>query len=470
MSIPLPDIDIDALTTLEQARDALGKVMNFVEHLLKQDQEREKEILQLRKEIARLKGQPKKPRFSSSEKHNQKQSSVTSLLSEKHVWHKRRKGKIPIDRDVQLTEVDHCTCGSREFRMLRTFRKIVQGMIVARNNVCYHGRERQCIHCGKTYKSIIPEELKGVSFDPILRSLISFFKYGCRMTQPLILRMLTGCGIAISKGAINTILLANGAALHSAYYSLKTKGFAKSRYLSSDATGAKRKERTGKIRNQYVQIIANKLLSVFTVTKYYNAKTLKRLLGVIGRKKPFVSDDGSPNGESLWIRVKQLCWVHEIRHYKKLFPVFTSYRKQQQDILRQWRAFYHLAKQYGHDPTKRRRKRIECLFDTITSQTTSYQPLDKQLCLTRKKRSRLLTFLDYPFLPIHNNQCEQDIREFVIQRNISHETKSTAGDRSLERHLSIIQTAQKQGLDVFSTLHGLLTGQLSPAILTVHIS
>ena len=79
-------------------------------------------------------------------------------------------------------------------------------------------------------------------------------------------------------------------------------------------------------------------------------------------------------------------------------------------------------------------------------------------------------FLDFPYIPIHNNQCEQDLRQFVIIRKISGETKSTKGDRSIARHLSVIQTAQKQGLDVFATLHGLLTGQLSPAVLTTNIS
>ena len=57
----------------------------------------------------------------------------------------------------------------------------------------------------------------------------------------------------------------------------------------------------------------------------------------------------------------------------------------------------------------------------------------------------------------------------MIIRKISGETKSVRGDKSLERHLSIIQTAQKQGLNVFKTLHGLLTNQLSPAVLTANI-
>jgi hypothetical protein len=50
-------------------------------------------------------------------------------------------------------------------------------------------------------------------------------------------------------------------------------------------------------------------------------------------------------------------------------------------------------------------------------------------------------------------------------RVISRETKSTAGDRSLERHLSIIQTAKKQGLNVFDTVYGLLNDTVPPSVL-----
>ena len=189
-------------------------------------------------------------------------------------------------------------------------------------------------------------------------------------------------------------------------------------------------------------------------------------------EKPFVSDDGSPNGECLKCKNKQLCWVHEIRHYKKLFPFFNSHQELQRNILEQWQQFYHLSKHFCESPPEVREKKkqeIQNLFDQITAQTTGYDLLDKQLSLTRRKKERLLLFLDHPELPIHNNQCEQDIRQFVIIRKISGETKSVRGDRSIERHLSVIQTAQKQGLNVFQTLHGLLAGTLSPEILTANI-
>ncbi len=202
-------------------------------------------------------------------------------------------------------------------------------------------------------------------------------------------------------------------------------------------------------------------------------KTLNTVLGSAGGKKPLVSDDGSPNGDGCKCRIKQLCWVHEIRHYQKLFPFFTGQKYWQKKILYQWRKFYHLAKHYADAPPleqKKQREQIEALFKKITTQMTGYDLLDKQLRITGKKKIRLLTFLDHPYLPIHNNQCELDLRSFVIIRKISGGTKSLAGDKSIARHLSVIQTAQKQGLDVYKTLHGLLTGTLSPSILTENIS
>lgn len=459
----LPDINSESITTLTEARNAIEKLLQAYVSL-----QHENELL--RAEITRLKGQPKKPQFSPSK---QKAFGMSLKLNQEDKnWHKgTKRGTLPIDSHVNLPEETICSCGSSDFKSLRTHAKIIQGMLFQRNNVSCHGRDKQCLNCGKIYKTQIPDSIKGVSFDPNLRSLISYLKYACRMTHPLLLRMLTGFGIKISSGEVSEILLKNGHKLAPTYQELKLTGFNQSAYLQSDSTGSKRKEKTtGKIRNQYIQVMSNKLLSIFAITKHYNIKTLHNLLTKRGRDKPFISDDGSPNGDGLHCKAKQLCFVHEIRHYQKLFPFFNPHQKLQQEILSQWSSFYHLAKEYGRDPTGEKRQAVEVSFDQITSQVTGYDLLDKQLKLTRKKRSRLLTFLDYPFLPIHNNQCEIDLREFVIQRKISGETKSVAGDRSLERHLSIIQTAQKQGLEIFQTLHGLLTGQLSPAILTANIS
>lgn len=461
----LPFIDLEKIENLAQAK-------NVIEQLLSLYSKQQEEIALLRTEINRLKGQPKKPIFPFSDKG--KSASVTGFLKEKGSWHKTsKKGRVAIDRDEQLEEVVQCTCGNTTFKTLRTTQKIIQGLYFKRDNVAYHGRVKECTSCSKTYKSHLSQELAKISFSPELSSFLSFFKYSCRVTQPLILRTLQGMGIQISSGQVSNLLMENGGKLMKADQELRTAGIKNSPHLQSDASGAKRKDKkTGRVINQYVQIVSNKLLSIFSITKHYNAKTLNRLLTKAGRNKLFVSDDGSPNGDSLEVKLKQLCVVHEIRHYKKLFPFFNNHQKEQKQILKQWQVFYHLAKHYKDAPPNQRvakREEIEKLFDQITSQITAYEDLDKQLRLTKKKKERLLLFLSHPELPIHNNQCEQDIRQFVIIRKISGATKSFRGDKSLARHLSVIQTAQKQGLDVYKTLHGLLTGTLSPAILTANI-
>lgn len=462
----LPIIHLDKIKTLKQAINVIAQLLSVQQTLVER-------LTQVEAENAKLKGQPKKPSFGGQQKGG-RSVAVTKLLKEKGTWHKSsKKGTIPIDREVILEEVTECECGNSEFQTVKSTTKIVQGIIFLRDNVLYRGRVKACTKCGKRYRSIIPGSVKGISFSPAFASFVSFWHYGCRVTIPLLLRTVRGLGMHISSGQISRILLHNGRKLTAADRELRTNGIKQSPYLGSDATGSKRRDRqTGKTINQYVQIVNNTLLSIFSITRHYNSKTLSRLLTREGRKKSLVSDDGSPNGECLKCKGKQLCCVHEIRHYQKLFPFFNPYQPLQKKILGQWQRFYHLAKHYAEAPPEKqqkKRKQIEKLFDTITTQTTGYDLVDKQLRLTRAKKDRLLYFLDHPEMPIHNNQCEQDLREFVIIRKISGGTKSYRGDKSLARHLSVIQTAQKQGLDVYQTLNGLLTGTLSPAVLTVNI-
>lgn len=475
MKIELPEINFAAIGD----RLLVGKIhqlLNTIEGLLKQIGTLTKQLEEAQQEIARLKGQSKKPHFDakSTGKEKKPSCSITAFLTkgmQKKQWHKSsRKKELPIDTHVPVAEVEICTCGSQEFRSVRTETKIVQGMVIRRNNVAYHGRTKRCITCGRIYKPAFPAASKGLLFDSTIQTLISHLKFDGRFSHLLLHRFFTAFEVEISYGEITQILKRNSKKLIPSFLHLRVVGIKKGKYNQTDATGSKRMLKDGRIINQYLQVVGHKFLSIFKITRKYNAQELNQLLGKAGQKKPLLSDDGSPNN-ACRCGGQQLCWVHEIRLYKKLFPYFTGYQALHTHILLQWRKFYHMAKAYGVDPpttaTEKARKDIETLFDTITAQETGYADLDKQLKLTKKKRHKLLFFLDHPYIPIQNNQCEQDLRAGVIIRKISGPTKSVAGDRSFERHLSVIQTIKKQGLPVFQTLHGLLTGQLSPSILTV---
>jgi len=469
MPIKLPEIDVTTISSLDEAKEIIKQQQNSFEQFFQLYEKQQEKIILLEKEIARLKKQPKKPHFGAAQ---QSVTTPTHLLKEKgKQWHKSARKPIAIDQDIQLPEIERCACGSTEFRTIKTTTKVVQGLVIKRNNTAYHGKKKACASCGNIYTTEIPKDVKGLSFDSETQSLTSFLKFACRFTHPLLHQFFTGLGMQISYGQLTEILQRNSQKLHPAYTHLRTTGVYKSRYLQSDATGAKRKQKASQqIEQQFLHIVGNQKLSLFKITRKYNSTITNMLLGKHGRKKIYLSDDASPNGNKLQIVRKQLCWIHEIRHYLKLFPRLKLHREKLQGVTTQWRTFYHEAKAYRQQPTQEKKDRIRNLFDEITRQSTGYEQLDRQLALTKKKRKKLLLFLTYPIVPMQNNQAERDIREFVILRKISGETKSLAGDRSIERHLSVIQTARKQGLHIFETLHGLLTANLPLSVLTANIS
>jgi transposase len=468
-SYNLPDIDIEAITSLPAAKRALRQLMDCLETVMARQKALEQENESLKAELARLKKQSPKPSFTPGHGPHPASGtafSATKLLDQPRQWQKHARTPIPIDEHVQLPEVDQCDCGSTTFRTISTETKVIQGIRLIRHNTAYRRRRKVCTHCGRVQVSPLPAETKGLSFDRDTQALASFLKYACRMTMPRIYQCFTGFGLQISTGEIAQLLKRSSQALYPAYTQLRTVGIRSSHFLQSDSTASKRQLPDGRIITQHLHVVANPTLSLFKVTKYYNARVMNRLLGRYGKRKPFVSDDASANGRLLRVRHKQVCWVHELRHYLKLSPRLKVHREQLQAVIAQLVQFYREAKAYQAQPTEVGKQALRRQFTTVTKQTTGYGSLDHQLSLTRRKRERLLLFLDYPFVPIHNNQCEQDLRELVVMRRISHETKSLGGDRSLERHMSVIQTARKQGLHVYDTLYGLITGRLTPAVLT----
>lgn len=157
-----------------------------------------------------------------------------------------------------------------------------------------------------------------------------------------------------------------------------------------------------------------------------------------------VSDDGT-NFVDL-VKNHQLCWVHEIRNYK-LSEVFKRIEFETLDkLVLEWRGFYNRMKEYKNNPSATLRIKIRSEFDRITSHKTNVKPLDKQLQRTRKKKDKLLLFLKYPQLPLHNNLCENDLRERVIKRKISLQNRSLQGVKSWDLMLSLASTCRKLNL------------------------
>ena len=54
--------------------------------------------------------------------------------------------------------------------------------------------------------------------------------------------------------------------------------------------------------------------------------------------------------------------------------------------------------------------------------------------------------LDYPWLPLTNNEAERALRHWVIARRISYGTRTAQGSRAFELTISVIETCRKRGV------------------------
>ncbi|MEW6606371.1 MAG: hypothetical protein AB1414_02795, partial [bacterium] len=62
-------------------------------------------------------------------------------------------------------------------------------------------------------------------------------------------------------------------------------------------------------------------------------------------------------------------------------------------------------------------------------------------------------------VPLHNNPAELAVREYVVKRKISIQTRSEEGTRSWETFLSIKDTCRKLGVNFRKYLYDRLSGE-----------
>ena len=76
----------------------------------------------------------------------------------------------------------------------------------------------------------------------------------------------------------------------------------------------------------------------------------------------------------------------------------------------------------------------------------------------RDHQADLLRVLERPEVPLHNNACESDIREYVKKRKISGGTRSAAGRRCRDTFTSLKKTCRKLGVNFWNYLQDRLCG------------
>jgi hypothetical protein len=244
----------------------------FVEGLLRLIEQQRAEIQQLRDEIARSKGLPRRPAIRPS------------TLNEPHPdpsHKKRRRGKRPGSakrlktRELTIHETIPLSIGGLAEGTRQNGHEdfVVQDLRIEAHNICYQ-RLRYVLPDGTFRTAPLPAHVEG-NFGPTLRTHVLYQHYQSHVTQPLIREELLERGIDISTGQIDHLLTEGHEEFHVEKDALLPAAREVSDYFQADDTGARH---LGK--NAYTTVIANPFFASFTTTESKSRINFLKLLRV----------------------------------------------------------------------------------------------------------------------------------------------------------------------------------------------
>ncbi len=155
-----------------------------------------------------------------------------------------------------------------------------------------------------------------------------------------------------------------------------------------------------------------------------------------------------------------LCWVHAGRHYHKLRPVVTRHQVMLDDFITTYWDYYAKLQRYQADPTADEASRLRIEFDGLFSTVSGYEALDERIAKTLCKKDELLTVLDHPEVPLHNNASELGARVSARRRDVSLHSRSKRGARSMDIFTTLVQTCKKLGVSGYAYIRDRLSGCL----------
>jgi len=152
-----------------------------------------------------------------------------------------------------------------------------------------------------------------------------------------------------------------------------------------------------------------------------------------------------------------LCWIHEGRHYKKLTPYLYLHQQEVNNFLDKFWEYYKRLLAYKSSPDPIQAKVLSDEFNVLFATQTGYDALDKRIAMTKAKAEYLLLVLKHPEIPLHNNTAEIAARCQARKRDSSFHTMSQKGTQAKDTFMTIVETAKKHGVNVYTYLYDRIT-------------
>jgi hypothetical protein len=510
MKMELPEIRAEERTPLVEA------LLAIIRELLDRNQQLEEIVLQLRDEIAILKGQKPRPKIKPSSLESD--TPPSQQQGPKKEKPDQRPGSEKRSKNVELTihhrlplHIDDLPVGA-VFKGYEDY--IVQELLIETRNTLYL-RARYQLPDGSSVLAPLPADvIAGSHFGPTLTAFI-LHQYHNGLTQPLLLEELHDFGVDISAGQLERMLTEDKEVFHQEKAEVLQVGLVVSSYIGVDDTGARHQGQNGyctvvgndwftsfestasKSRLNFLQVlqgcqrdyvinqaardywekyeIADAIVAKLTQgPQHFTEETAwqARLeeLQITGERHVRVLTEGalvgglvnrgvspdlhvlSDGAGQFVIFVHASCWVHIERPLPRLVPYNEEHRAAIEAARQTIWEFYQELKGYKQQPDAAHKPVLEAAFDRRFEQRTPYPSINRVLQDIREHKADLLRVLERPEVPLHNNGEESDIREYVKRRKISGGTRSHEGRRCRDTFASLKKTCRKLGVNFWNYL------------------
>ena len=214
----------------------------------------------------------------------------------------------------------------------------------------------------------------------------------------------------------------------------------KSKILHADETGWRVQGKTW-----WLWVFGTKEEAIYTIDKSRGKDVVRRILGVYFMGVLVV--DGWRAYMSLLCE-QQSCMAHLLRKIRKLYAAFAhmvnvykffiKFRK----ILRDGERLQGKRAELEDHVFKRRLAKLHTRLDALLEWSEPDEILEQIIKKVKNQRPRILTFVEHPDVPCHNNYGEYLIRIGVLKRKVSFGSKSAQGAEAYAILLSIYTTCK----------------------------
>lgn len=202
-------------------------------------------------------------------------------------------------------------------------------------------------------------------------------------------------------------------------------------------------------KNWWLWVFGTLDSAYFTIDKSRGSAVVRRVLGEIFFGVLVV--DGWSAYLSL-ICEQQSCMAHvlrKIRKFRESFPqlkAISQFYLKFRRILRDGEKLQSQRKELGKSIFKRRLKRLHDRLNKLLEWQDPDDILKEIIKKVKRQQPRILTFVEHPGVPCHNNYGEYLIRIGVLKRKVSGGSVSSKGAESYAVLLSIFVTCKLRGI------------------------